>query len=134
MTAASYGDAAVAEVLIRAGADLEAVAGPDSGGVPGGTALRHAAVFGMTAVLDVLIAAGARIGSLSQAAAAGDITGWPDRTTRAGHKISALVMAADHERLDVIDQLLDAGTPIDGPTRGTDSRCGRHERRQGAER
>lgn len=61
MTAASYGDAAVAEVLIRAGADLEAVAGPNSGGVPGGTALQHADVFEMTAVRDVLIAAGARV-------------------------------------------------------------------------
>ena len=60
MTAASYGDAAVAQILIDSGAHLEAVAGPDSGGVPGGTALRHAEVFEMTAVADVLIAAGAR--------------------------------------------------------------------------
>jgi len=46
MTAASYGDAEVARVLVEAGADLAATASPDAGAVPGGTALRHAAVFG----------------------------------------------------------------------------------------
>jgi ankyrin repeat protein len=56
ITAASYGDAAVALVLIEAGADLEARAAHDSGGVPRGTALLHAAVFGMTDVVDVLVA------------------------------------------------------------------------------
>ena len=61
ITAASYGDAAVARVLIEAGADLEARAANDSGGVPGGTALLHAAVFGMTDVVDVLVAAGAQV-------------------------------------------------------------------------
>ena len=50
MTAASYGDAEVARVLLAAGADLHATASPDAGGVPGGTALRHAAVFGMAEV------------------------------------------------------------------------------------
>ena len=48
ITAASYGDAEVAQVLIDAGADIEAVSAPDSGGVPSGTALEHAAVFSMT--------------------------------------------------------------------------------------
>jgi ankyrin repeat protein len=42
MTAASYGDAEVAEVLIEAGADIEARASTDAGGGPGGTALMHA--------------------------------------------------------------------------------------------
>jgi uncharacterized protein len=58
ITAASYGDANVARVLIEAGADLDAVSAPDSGGAPNTTALKHAAVFGMTEVLDVLVAAG----------------------------------------------------------------------------
>jgi len=75
ITAASCGDAEVAQVLIDAGADIEAVSAPDSGGVPGGTALEHAAVFSMTGVVDVLVAAGAKIHSLEQAAAAGDIAG-----------------------------------------------------------
>lgn len=39
ITAASYGDVEVAAVLIDAGADLDATAAPDAGGVPGGTAL-----------------------------------------------------------------------------------------------
>ena len=59
ITAASCGDAEVAQVLIDAGADIEAVSAPDSGGVPSGTALEHAAVFSMTDVVDVLVAAGA---------------------------------------------------------------------------
>jgi ankyrin repeat protein len=113
ITAASYGDAEVAQVLIDAGADLDATASPSAGGVPGGTALRHAAVFGMTGVLDVLVAAGARVGSIAEAGAAGDITGWLRPDTPEQDRAGALVMAADHQRLDVIDQLLQAGTPID---------------------
>jgi len=113
ITAASYGDVEAARALIDAGADLDATAAADAGGVPGATALRHAAVFGMTAVVDLLVASGARIGSLAEAAAAGDITGWLEPDTPLDDRVRGLVMAADHERLDVIDQLLDAGTPID---------------------
>jgi ankyrin repeat protein len=112
ITAASYGDAEVARALIEAGADIEAVSAPNSGGVPSGTALSHAAVFGMTGVLDVLVAAGARVDSLEMAAAAGDITAWPlGRFTRQS-RIRALTFAADHDRLEVIDQLVAAGTPV----------------------
>ena len=75
ITAASYGDAEVARVLIEAGADIDAISAPDGGGVPSATVQQHAAVFGMTAVVDVLVAAGARIGSLEMAAAVGDVTG-----------------------------------------------------------
>jgi ankyrin repeat protein len=112
MTAASYGDAEVAQVLIDAGANLEARASAD-GGVPGGTALMHAAVFGMTEVLDLLVKAGAQPHGIESAAAIGDITGWlkPDTTLQAC--IRALGFAADHQRLSVIDQLIKAGTPID---------------------
>jgi uncharacterized protein len=112
ITAASYGDAEVARVLIEAGADIEAVSAPDSGGVPSGTALAHAAVFGMTEMIDVLVAAGAKIHSLEQAAAAGDITGWPLGRFTLESRIRALVFAADHQRLEVIDQLVAAGTPV----------------------
>jgi len=112
ITAASYGDAEVARVLIDAGADIDAVSAPDSGGVPSGTALDHAAVFGMTEVVDVLAAAGAKIHSLEMAAAAGDITGWPLARFTHQSRIRALVFAADHQRLDVIGQLIEAGTPV----------------------
>jgi ankyrin repeat protein len=111
ITAASYGDAEVAKVLIEAGADIEAVSA-SAGAVPTGTALQHAAVFGMTEVVDVLVAAGAKIHSLEMAAAAGDITGWPLARFTRQSRIRALVFAADHQRLDVIDQLVEAGTPV----------------------
>lgn len=121
ITAASYGDAAVAQVLIEAGADIHARAAPDAGGVPGGTALLHAAVFGMTAVVDVLVVAGARPAGIEEAAAAGDLTGHLTPEVPLQARVRALVMAADHQRLDVIDELLAAGTPIDA----TDTKWGR---------
>ena len=112
ITAASYGDAEVARVLIDAGADIETISAPDSGGVPNSNALQHAAVFGMTPVVDVLITAGAKIHSLEMASAAGDITAWPLHRFSLQSRIRALVFAADHQRLDVIDQLVEAGTPV----------------------
>jgi len=112
MTAASYGDAEVARVLLEAGADLTATASANAGGVPGGTALRHAAVFGMSDVVDVLLAAGAT--DLVQAAAAGDITALLTAETPQRERVAALRMAAEHGRLRVIDQLLSAATPVDG--------------------
>lgn len=112
ITVASSGDAEVARVLIEAGADIEAVSAPDSGGVPSGTALEHAAVFGMTDVVDVLAAAGAKTRSLEQAAAAGDVTGWPLARFTLQSRLRALVFAADHQRLEVIDRLIEAGTPV----------------------
>jgi ankyrin repeat protein len=112
ITAASYGDADVAKVLIEARADIEAISAPNSGGVPSSTALGHAAVFGMTEVIDVLVAAGARIDSLEMAAAAGDVSAWPLGRFTLQSRIRALVFAADHQRLNVIDQLVDAATPV----------------------
>jgi uncharacterized protein len=113
ITAASYGDAEVASTLIEAGADLEARATEDAGGVPGGTALLHAAVFGMTAVVDVLVGAGARVHGIEEAAAAGDVTSWLGDATPPDARVRALVMAAQHQRLGVIDRLVAAGVPVD---------------------
>jgi uncharacterized protein len=127
ITAASYGDADVARVLIAAGADVDARSREDSGGVPGGSALLHAAVFGMTDVVDVLVEAGAQIDGIEVAAAAGNVDGWlPDAAADA--RLRALVMAADHQRLDVIDQLVAAGTPVDA----TDEAFGGHPLRTAA--
>ncbi|PZS29652.1 MAG: hypothetical protein DLM59_12460 [Pseudonocardiales bacterium] len=114
MTAASYGDAEVAQVLVDAGADLDATATPRAGGVPGGTALAHAAVFGMTDMVDLLVAAGARIGGIGEAAAAGDLGGFELSGTPEPDRVAALRLAAAHQRLAVIDRLLAAGTPVDG--------------------
>ncbi|AIY18856.1 ankyrin repeat domain-containing protein [Pimelobacter simplex] len=117
ITAASYGDAEVAQVLVEAGADLAATAAPDAGGVPGGTALRHAAVFEMTAVADVLVAAGAT--DLVHAAATGSaaLTGLLGADPPEADRVAALRVAAERGRLDVVDQLLAAGTPVDGVDR-----------------
>jgi len=113
MTAASYGDADVARVLINAGAELDALASADAGGVAGGSALLHAAVFGMTDVVDALVHAGAQVRSLAESAAAGDIEGWLTGEETPNERLLALIMAADHQRLEVIDELLAAGTPVD---------------------
>lgn len=115
ITAASYGDAHVARVLIEAGADVNAVSAPTSGGVPSGSVLQHAAVYGMTDVLDLLVAAGVRIASLEMAAAAGDIDGWPLARFSRQSRLRALVFAADHERLPVLDTLVAFGTPVNEP-------------------
>jgi uncharacterized protein len=113
ITAASYGDADVARVLIEAGADVDALAAVDSGGIPGGSALLHAGVFGNTDVVDVLAAAGAQVRSIVEAAAVGDIDGWLTEETPLNERVRALTMAAGHDRTAVIEQLLAAGTPVD---------------------
>jgi uncharacterized protein len=66
----------------------------------------------MTGVLDLLVSAGARIDSLEMAAAAGDVSSWPLERADPETRIRALVFAADHQRLDVIDQLIAARIPI----------------------
>jgi len=98
--------------------DIGAISAPGSGGVPNGTALQHAAVFGMTDVVDVLVAAGAKIHSLEMAATAGDITGWPLHRFTLQSRLRVLVFAADHQRLEVIDRLVAAGTPVNEPDAG----------------
>lgn len=107
MTAASYGDATVAQVLIEAGADLDAtVSGTKD------RALRQAATCGMDDVVQVLLAAGAT--DLVQAAAAGDITGMLTADTPSPDLVAALRIAAGRGRLGVVDQLLAHPTPVDG--------------------
>lgn len=128
ITAASYGDAEVARVLIEAGAKLDARSSAHSGGVPGGTALLHAAVFGMTDLVDVLVAAGAAVRSIEEAAATGELGSWLTHDTPLQARVRALVMAADHERVEVIDALVAAGTPVDA----TDEEFGRHPLRLAA--
>jgi ankyrin repeat protein len=95
MTAASYGDAEVAQVLIEAGADLDAtVSGTKD------RALRQAVVCGKDDVVRVLLAAGAT--DLVQAAAAGDITGMLSGETPQRDLVAALRIGAGHSRLEVI--------------------------------
>jgi hypothetical protein len=112
ITAASYGNTDVAKVLVEAGASLTATASPDAGGVPNGTALRHAVVFGMADVADVLLAAGA--GDLVHAAATGSVAQCLTPATREADRVAALRIAAERGHLSVIDDLLTAGTPLEG--------------------
>ena len=112
ITAASYGDADVARVLVEAGAEIDARA-TENGAIPGGSALLHAAVFGFTDVVDLLAASGARIDGVVEAAAVGNIDGLLTDETPYEQKVRALTMAAGHDRVAVIEQLLVAGTPVD---------------------
>ena len=67
----------------------------------------------MTRVLDLLVKAGAQPHGIESAAAVGDITGWLTADTPLQARVRALSFAADHQRLAVIDQLIDAKTPVD---------------------
>jgi hypothetical protein len=107
MTSASYGDAEVAQVLIDAGADLNATVSGSKD-----RALRQAVVCGMDDVVGVLLAAGAT--DLVHAAAAGDISGMLSGETPRRDVIAALRIAAGHGQLGVIDQMLAHPTPVDG--------------------
>lgn len=114
VTAASYDQAEVASVLAEAGADLEG----RGHAAPGGTALAHAVYFGNPAVVDVLVRAGAQPRTLAEAAGAGDLSSWPLEGCGAEELAWALRGAVLCERLDVIDQLLVAGTDIHAETDG----------------
>jgi len=113
--AASYGETGMARALIDAGADLEAT----GVAVPGGTALAHAVAFGMTAIVDLLVTAGAVVHTIVEAAGAGGLGDFLTPDTPAADRARALRAAAVNERLDVIDQLLAAGTPVDAAIDGS---------------
>jgi hypothetical protein len=63
--------------------------------------------------VDVLIAAGAKPQSIIEAAGSGDVSAGDLRALSDHQRACALRAAAVNERIDVIDQLLAAGTPID---------------------
>ena len=111
----------LARVLLEAGADgydvvrvlLAAGARVDLTDNPPDTALRVAAAYGWPAIVDMLIAAGAEPQSIIEAAGSGDISEWDLAALSDFQRACALRAAAVNERIDVIDQLLAAGTPID---------------------
>jgi hypothetical protein len=110
--AASHGDVDVVRVLLDAGADVDLTDSPPE------TALRLAAAFGYPEIVDMLVAAGATPGSIIEAAGAGDLSAWPMEDLTEFDRACALRAAAVNERLDVIDQMLAAGTPIDAEVDG----------------
>lgn len=110
ITAVSYGEAAVTQALIEAGANLEAT----GYAVPSGTALAHAIEFGAPHLVDMLIAAGARVRTLREAAGAGDLGDQLALVVDQEERAQALRAAALCGRLAVIDELLAAGVPVAG--------------------
>lgn len=66
-----------------------------------------------TDFLDLLVEARAEVTSLEEAAAAGDVTSLADTGVRSAGADPGARVAADHQRLPVIDQSIDADTPVD---------------------
>jgi uncharacterized protein len=110
--AASHGDADVIHELIEAGADVELTDNPPE------TALRLAAAYGYPEVVDLLVAAGARPRSIIEAAGIGDLSAYDLNDVSDFDRACALRAASVNERLEVIDQLLAAGTPIEAEVDG----------------
>jgi ankyrin repeat protein len=112
--AASHGDADVVRVVLAADARVD-LTDDDEGRE---TALQAAAAFGYPEIVDELLAAGARPHSLIAAAGAGDLSGYDLGELSDHERACALRAAAVNERLDVIDELVAAGTPVDAETEG----------------
>ena len=105
--AASHGDVDVVRALLDAGADVELYDElPD-------TALRVAAAYGWPEIVDLLVAAGAKPRSIIEAAGIGDLSSYDLEAVSDLERACALRAASVNEWLDVIDELLAAGTPID---------------------
>jgi len=113
--AASYGEAGLVQVLLEAGADLEAVGST----VLDGTALAHAVEFGNTEVVDILVAAGAVVHDLVEAAGVGRTHMFLTAGTALNDRARALRAAAINERVTIIDALLATGVPVDADTDGS---------------
>jgi ankyrin repeat protein len=109
VTAASYGEVDMVQELIAAGADLEVV----GVAVPGGTALTHAVEFGNTEVVDLLAEAGAVVHTISEAAGVGALDGFDLSAEPLSARARAARAAAVCERVDVLDQLIASGVPVD---------------------
>jgi uncharacterized protein len=110
--AASHGDADVVRVLLEAGASVDLTDDPPD------TALRVVAAYGWPEIVDMLIAAGAEPQSIIEAAGSGDISEWDLDALSDHQRACGLRAAAVNERINVIDELLAAGTPIDAEVDG----------------
>jgi len=109
LNAASYAALDVARVLVAGGADLEVTGSAVPGG---GTPLAHAVHYGNTDVAVALATAGARVTTCFDAAGVGDL-GLVRQLFGPADAPRALRAAAVNDRLEVIDLLLELGTPID---------------------
>jgi hypothetical protein len=122
--AASHGDADVVRALLEAGADVELTDNPPE------TALRLAAAYGYPEIVDLLVAAGARPQSIIEASGIGDLSAYDLNDVSEFDRACALRAASVNERIDVIDQLLAAGTPIDAEVDGHPARHWAQEQRR----
>lgn len=112
MCAASHGDADVVRALLEADADVELYdQAPE-------TALRVAAAYGWPEIVDMLVLAGAQPHSIIEAAGIGDLSAYDLATVSDFDRACALRAAAVNERLEVIDELIVAGTPVDAEVDG----------------
>jgi ankyrin repeat protein len=98
--------------LLDAGADVELTDDPPE------TALRLAAAFGYPEVVDLLVATGAPAPVNHRGGRDRRPLGERSERTSEFDRACALRAASVNERLDVIDQLLAAGTPIDAEVDG----------------
>lgn len=112
--AASHGDADVVRALVEAGADVELT----DAETPSESALRAAAAFGWPGIVDLLVAHGAEPRSVIEAAGIGDLSGYDLGELSDRQRANALRAAAVNERLETIDQLLAAGTPVEAKSDG----------------
>lgn len=109
ITAASYGETEMVQLLIDAGADLESV----GTAVPGGTALAHAVEYGLPEVVDVLLAVGAVVHDLIEAAGADRLDAASLRSATSPQRAAALRAAAMCGRVGAIAQILASGVDVD---------------------
>jgi ankyrin repeat protein len=112
--AASHGDADVVRALLEAGADIDLT----DAETPSETALRAAAAFGWPDIVDLLVAHGAKPRSVVDAAGIGDLSDYGLGELSDQQRANALRAAAVNERLETIDHLLAAGTPLDAKSDG----------------
>jgi len=112
--AASLGEACVAEVLIDAGANMEAVASYP--GIPDGTPLDFAVHFGMVEVVDLLVSNGAKVLSTRMAAGAGQLdrvrADLESASLSDEQAFDVLRRAAVCDRIPVVEYLLDRGLEV----------------------
>lgn len=98
MEACDSGNREIMELLLRAGADVNAKCSVSDDGDPGETPLMAAAMRGHRDMVESLLKKGARI----------------DATTRRGRSALSIVLDAGCADLDMVRFLLDVGCPVDG--------------------
>jgi ankyrin repeat protein len=98
MEACGNGHREIVDLLLQAGADVNAKCSISDEGDPGETPLMAAAMDGYRDIVEALLEKGARI----------------DLTTRRGRSALSMTLDNGHGDLEMVRFLLDAGCPVDG--------------------